>query len=64
MNYDFCLGCGVLIAPQVRQCPVCGFSNAFDEEGELILDEPFINAVNDEFSWTTIIRIDPDKIKG
>lgn len=49
MTHDFCLSCGVLLAPQVVQCPVCGFSNAFDEEGELIIDDPFMIAFNDEF---------------
>jgi len=49
MTYDFCLSCGVLLAPQVYQCPVCGFSNTFNEDGETVLDDPFLKAFNDEF---------------
>ncbi len=49
MTYDFCLSCGVLLTAQVVLCPVCGFSNSFDEQGEIILDDPFIAAFDDEF---------------
>ncbi len=42
MTYDFCLGCGVLLGPHAYQCPVCGFINGFDDEGELILNDEFL----------------------
>ena len=49
MTYDFCLSCGVLLLPHVLKCPVCGFNNSFDEEGDIVLDDQFIADFNDEF---------------
>ncbi len=49
MSYDFCLSCGVLLAPGVVQCPVCGFDNAFDEQEDPVIDDRFIHHFNDEF---------------
>jgi len=49
MAYDFCLSCGILLASQVYSCPVCGFTNSFDEQGDLIFDDLFITAFDDEF---------------
>ncbi len=49
MSYDFCLSCGVLLAPGVVQCPVCGFDNAFDEQEDPVIGDRFIHHFNDEF---------------
>lgn len=50
MTDDFCLSCGVLLSPQVFQCPVCGFSNCFDADGDIVLDDRLIAVLDDELS--------------
>lgn len=42
MSYDFCLGCGVLLAPNVYDCPVCGFDNDFCKSEELFIDDDLL----------------------
>ncbi|MBU3954404.1 MAG: hypothetical protein KKF12_13575 [Proteobacteria bacterium] len=50
MTYDFCLGCDVLLAPRVYECPVCGFDNSFNQYQDIISDEAFLNDFDGAFT--------------
>lgn len=53
MAHDFCISCGALLPPRGEQCPVCGFNPLFDEEGDLMVDDQFIIALDDAFFMET-----------
>jgi uncharacterized OB-fold protein len=39
MSKDFCMDCGVLLAPDTGICPVCGFDNHQAAESEGLFGE-------------------------
>mgnify|MGYP001554261732 FL=1 len=43
MAYDFCLGCGVMLAPHVYDCPICGFDNSFGEDQDFEIEDDVFN---------------------
>ena len=50
MSYDNCLGCGVLLAPHVYECPICGYDNSFGQYFEIPVDDQFLNDFDDSFN--------------
>jgi hypothetical protein len=50
MTYDFCLGCGVLLNPQVYECPICGFDNSFEQYRDGITNDDFLKDLSDDFN--------------
>ena len=50
MAYDFCIGCGVLLAPYVYECPICGFDNSFGQETDTELKDDFLKDLRDDIN--------------
>ena len=50
MSYDFCLGCGVLLNPQVYECPICGFDNSFEQYQDGMTNDDFLKDLSDDFN--------------
>jgi len=50
MSYDFCLDCGVLLAPTVYDCPVCGYDNSYGHYHDISIDDDFLNNFNETFT--------------
>lgn len=51
MSHDFCLDCGSLLAPDIFDCPVCGFDNSFNPGLESSVDDDFLSDLNNNFNF-------------
>jgi hypothetical protein len=50
MSYDYCLGCGVLLPPNVNECPICGYENSLGHYYDTQIDDDFLHDFNDTFN--------------
>ncbi len=49
MPYNYCIGCGVLLSPNVYQCPICEYDNSLGNFNDTSQNGDFLSDFDDTF---------------